>query len=196
VGGGGGGGGRGGRAAAPPGPPADGVRRVTCVDKSNVLRSFAFFRDIFDEVAAEYPHIQAEHLYVDAAAHELVAAPSRFDVLVMENLLGDILSDLGAATVGGLGMCPSANFGDTAAYFEPIHGSAPDIAGKDRANPTSQILSAAMLLDQVGLTEAAHTVREAVAAAFAEEAIVLDRAGAPRGGTRSATEAVTERIRP
>ncbi len=108
------------------GAPADGVRRVTCVDKSNVLRSMAFFRAIFDEVARDYPDVEADHRYADAAAHDLVANPQHFDVLVMENFLGDILSDLGAATAGGLGMCPSANVGDGAAYFEPVHGSALD----------------------------------------------------------------------
>ncbi len=176
------------------GAPADGVHRVTCVDKSNVLRSMAFFRDVFTTVAAEYPGIEADYCYVDAAAHELVANPGRFDVLVMENLMGDILSDLGAATVGGLGMCPSANVGDTTAYFEPIHGSAPDIAGTGRANPTSQILSGALLLEHVGHHAAARTLREAVAAAYANTTIVLDSTGSPQGGTQSVTDAVATAI--
>jgi isocitrate/isopropylmalate dehydrogenase len=120
-------------AAGREGAPLDGVRRVTCVDKSNVLRSYAFFRAIVREVAASYPDIELDYLYVDAAAAALVAEPGRFDVLVTENFLGDILSDLGAATVGGLGMCPSGNIGVERAYFEPIHGSAPTIAGQDLA---------------------------------------------------------------
>lgn len=173
----------------------DRVARVTCVDKSNVLRSFALFRTVFDEVAADYPDVVADHLYADAAAHELVAHPERFDVLVMENFLGDILSDLGAATAGGLGMCGSGNIGDQAAYFEPIHGSAPTIAGKDSANPTAQILSAAMLLDHARQPAAAARIRRAVDRAFAEGAIDLDGAGSPVRGTRAATEAVLERIR-
>lgn len=174
------------------GAPADGVRRVTCVDKANVLRSFAFFRDVFDEVAASHPDVEAEHLHADAAAAALVAHPARFDVLVMENLLGDILSDLGAATVGGLGMCPSANLGDTAAYFEPIHGSAPDIAGTGAANPTSQILSAAMLLEHIGHVDEAGAVRAAVAGAYASGAVALDDRGRPKGGTAAATAAVLD----
>jgi len=173
-----------------PGAPADGVHRVTCVDKSNVLRSFAFFRRIFDEVAAAYPGIEADHRYADAAGHDLVADPGHFDVLVMENLLGDVLSDVGAATVGGLGMCPAGNIGDHAAYFEPIHGSAPAIAGQDRANPTSQILSAALMLAHLGHTGPARAIERAVATAFADGAIRLDAHGRPEGGTASVTRAV------
>jgi isocitrate/isopropylmalate dehydrogenase len=167
---------------------------VVCVDKSNVLRSFALFRSVFDEVAAEYPEITAAHLYADAAAHELVVHPERFDVLVMENFLGDILSDLGAATVGGLGMCGSGNIGAAAAYFEPVHGSAPAIAGRNLSNPTSQILSAAMLLEHIGRTSAADRVRTAVERAYADGAIELTATGSPRSGTDSVTEAVVERL--
>lgn len=175
------------------GAPSDGVRRVTCVDKSNVLRSYAFFRRIFTEVAADFPGIEADYRYADAAAHDLVASPGHFDVLVMENFLGDILSDLGAATVGGLGMCASGNIGATAAYFEPIHGSAPTLAGLDRANPASQILSGAMLFDHVGHHDAARLVREAVEQAFAAGDIALDT-GQPVGGTRSVTRSVVARV--
>lgn len=163
-------------AATRTGAPADGVSRVTCVDKANVLPSMAFFRRVFDEVAAEmsaeHPSIQAEHLYVDATAAALVENPSHFDVIVCENLIGDILSDLGAATVGGIGTCPSANIGETAAYFEPVHGSAPDLASTDptceKADPTAQILSAAMMLDYLGEPDAAERIRRAVAEARAE----------------------------
>lgn len=176
------------------GSPADGVRRVTCVDKSNVLRSFALFRSVFDEVAEAYDDVSSDHLYADAAAHQLVAHPERFDVLVMENFLGDILSDLGAATVGGLGMCASGNIGHDAAYFEPIHGSAPSIAGRDRANPVSQILSAGMLLAHAGLGQASHRVYGAVESAFADGAIRLDADGCPESGTESATTAVVARV--
>jgi isocitrate/isopropylmalate dehydrogenase len=175
------------------GAPSDAVRRVTCVDKSNVLRSYAFFRRIFTEVAAEFPGIEADYRYADAAAHDLVASPGHFDVLVMENFLGDILSDLGAATVGGLGMCASGNIGAAAAYFEPIHGSAPSLAGLDHANPTSQILSGAMLLDHVGQHKAAFLVRDAVEQSFAAGDIELN-AGQPTGGTRSVTRSIVTRI--
>ncbi|MGA8115339.1 MAG: isocitrate/isopropylmalate family dehydrogenase [Actinocatenispora sp.] len=176
------------------GAPADGVRRVTCVDKSNVLRSYAFFRDIFTEVAAQYPDVEADYRYADAAGHDLVQDPRHFDVLVMENFLGDILSDVGAATVGGLGMCPSGNIGDRTAYFEPIHGSAPSIAGTDRANPTSQILCAAMLLDHLGLSEAGQRIRDAVAAAFAAGRITLDQHGSPQVGTRAVAGIVRDHL--
>jgi isocitrate/isopropylmalate dehydrogenase len=172
------------------GAPEDGVRRVTCVDKSNVLRSYALFRGVFDEVARQYPEVAAEHLYADAAAHELVARPQRFDVLVMENFLGDILSDLVAATVGGLGMCGSLNVGDDTAYAEPIHGSAPDIAGQDMANPLSQILSLALLLDHTGEAGAAAAVRAGVEAALADGSVRLTGRGTPERGTRDVTREV------
>nr|WP_277349106.1 isocitrate/isopropylmalate family dehydrogenase [Streptomyces sp. HNM0575] len=178
------------------GAPADGVRRVTCVDKSNVLRSYALFRRVFDEVAAEYPDIAAEHLYADAAAHDLVARPQCFDVLVTENFLGDVLSDLGAATVGGLGMCGSLNAGVHTSYAEPVHGSAPDIAGRGLANPLSQILSLALLLDRAGRHASGDRVRGAVESALADGAVELDVRGRPAGGTASVTSAVCERLAP
>ena len=176
------------------GAPEDGVRRVTCVDKSNVLRSFALFRRVFDEVAEEFPDVEAGHLYADAAAHELVVNPQRFDVLVMENFLGDILSDLGAGTVGGLGMCGSLNVGADAAYAEPIHGSAPDIAGQDLANPLSQVLSLVLLLDHAGETKAADAVRAAVESALADGEVRLTGRGTPERGTKQVTRAVCARL--
>ncbi|HEY0935266.1 MAG TPA: isocitrate/isopropylmalate family dehydrogenase [Trebonia sp.] len=172
------------------GAPADGKRRVTCVDKSNVLRSYALFRSVFGEVAAEFPDVEADYRYADAAGHDLVAAPERFDVLVMENFLGDILSDVGAATVGGLGMCGAANIGDRYAYFEPVHGSAPALAGSDQANPTAQILAAAMMLDHLGEQWAATALRRAVRDAFASGAVRLTGSGCAEGGTRAFTRAV------
>ena len=176
------------------GAPADGVHRVTCVDKSNVLKSFAFFRTIFDEIAREYADVEAVHLYSDAAAQALVLQPTRFDVLVMENFLGDLLSDLGGGTVGGVGMCPSGNIGDRSAYFEPIHGSAPSLAGKDLANPLSQVLSAAMLLDHLGERAASDQIRQAVWRALESGALRIDSDGCPVGGTRAATRAIVEHL--
>lgn len=176
------------------GAPADGVRRVTCVDKSNVLRSFAMFRRIFDEVADEYPDIERDYRYSDAAAHDLVVDPMHFDVVVTENFLGDLLSDLGAATVGGLGMCGSGNIGSGVSYFEPIHGSAPSLAGTGRANPTSQILSAAMLLRTCGVPAAALLIEDAVTGVFASGEVSLTGRGEPAGGTEHVTRAVLERI--
>ena len=177
------------------GAPEDGKRRVTCVDKANVLASLAFFRRVFDEIGEAYPDVEREHLYADAAAQALVLRPQRLDVLVMENFLGDILSDLGGATVGGIGLCPSGNIGDRHAYFEPIHGSAPDLAGKDQANPVSQILSAALMLEHLAERDAADLIRGAVDAALKERKLVLGRYGQPEGGTRRAAETVAAVLR-
>ena len=132
------------------GAPRDGTRRVTLVDKANVLKSYAFFRALFDEVAADYPDVQAEHAYVDAMTMYLVQRPAHYDVIVAENMFGDIISDLAAATVGGLGMAPSGDIGDHHALFQPSHGTAPDIAGKGIANPLATILSAALMLEWLG----------------------------------------------
>ena len=132
------------------GAPGDGTRRVTLVDKANVLKSYAFFRALFDEVAADYPDVEAEHAYVDAMTMYLVQRPAHYDVIVAENMFGDIISDLAAATVGGLGMAPSGDIGDHHALFQPSHGTAPDIAGKGIANPLATILSAALMLEWLG----------------------------------------------
>ncbi|HVW11868.1 MAG TPA: isocitrate/isopropylmalate dehydrogenase family protein [Bryobacteraceae bacterium] len=120
---------------------------VTCVDKANVFTSMAFFRKIFDETAARHPGIGRDHWYVDAMAMTMVRKPWDLDVLVMENMYGDILSDLGAGLIGGLGMAPSGDIGDNHGLFQPVHGSAPDIAGQGKANPCAMFLSAAMMLD-------------------------------------------------
>jgi len=176
------------------GAPADGVRRVTCVDKSNVLASMAFFRRIFDEIAAEYPAVEKEYLYSDAAAQALVQRPGHFDVLVMENFLGDMLSDLGGGTIGGVGLCPSGNVGDNHAYFEPIHGSAPDIAGQDKANPASQVLTLALMLDHLGEHAAGDAIRSAVSRALESGAVELNDLGQPVAGTRAAAAAFASAI--
>ncbi len=183
------------------GAPEDGKKRVTLVDKSNVLRSFAFFRKIFLEIAAEFPDVAAESLYIDAAAAALVTRPEHFQIIVTENMFGDILSDLGGATIGGLGMCPAANFGEKLSYFEPIHGSAPDIAGRNLANPTSQILAAAMMLKHLGESEAAALVKKAVWELYAQKRIPLMPNGAVKGGPaifvkelKNVLKALVERI--
>ena len=111
------------------GRPSDGKRRVTCVDKANVFRSFAFFRKVFLEVADRFPQIESDAVYVDAMSLYMVTNPSDWDVLVMENQFGDILSDLGAAIVGGLGMAPSAEIGENHGMFQPSHGTAPQLGG-------------------------------------------------------------------
>lgn len=121
--------------------------RVTNVDKANVFASMAFWRKIFEESAARHSGVASDSAYVDAMALNLVMKPWAYDVMVTENMFGDILSDLIAALVGGMGMAPSGDIGDKHALFQPAHGSAPDIAGQGKANPTAMILSAAMMLD-------------------------------------------------
>ncbi len=171
--------------------------RVTCVDKANVLPSMAFFREIFLERAAGYPDVDADWAYVDAAALRLVRAPWDFDVLVTENMFGDILSDLGAALVGGMGMAPSADIGDRHAVFQPCHGTAPDIVGRGLANPTAMILSGAMMLDWLGhrhampaCAQAGADLTRAVERAFADGTLLPAEAGGSDG-----TAAITDRIR-
>jgi 3-isopropylmalate dehydrogenase len=132
------------------GAPGDGKRRVTCVDKANVVPALAFFRKVFEEVSQEYPEVEKESIYADAMTVYMLQRPEHYDVVVTENMLGDILSDLGSATVGGLGLAPSAEVGDHRGLFQPIHGSAPDIAGKNIANPIAAILSAAMMFQWLG----------------------------------------------
>jgi 3-isopropylmalate dehydrogenase len=153
-------------------------KRLALVDKANVLPSMAFFRKVFDEVAAEFPDVATDRIYVDAAALYLLTQPERFDVMVTENMFGDILSDLLAGLVGGMGMAPSADIGDRHAVFQPSHGSAPDIAGKGIANPVAAILSAAMMLEWLGEQEAAARIHEAVRDVFRDRTVrTRDMAG-------------------
>ncbi len=132
------------------GAPRDGKKRVTCVDKANILKSQAFFREIYDSVAEAYPETERDYAYVDAYTVYQVSRPDFYDVVVAENMFGDIISDLAAATVGGMGMAPSADVGDRYGVFQPSHGTAPDIAGQGIANPIGQILSAGMMLAWLG----------------------------------------------
>src|SRR6201990_2184902 len=120
---------------------------LTCVDKANVFKAFAFFREMFDEASKRHPDVKTDRLYVDACSALLVKRPWDFDVMVMENMFGDILSDMTAGLIGGMGMAPSADIGDRYAVFQPCPGTAPDIMGQGKANPTGMILSAAMMLD-------------------------------------------------
>ena len=170
--------------------------RVTCIDKANVLRSFAFFRAIFDEISAEYPDLDADHLYTDAAAQALVMEPERFDVIVTENFVGDLLSDLGGGTVGGIGMCASANLGIGTAVFEPVHGSAPALASTDRANPLSQVLATGMMLDHLGEQAAGEAIRDAVSDVLGSGAVEIGADGCPVAGTAHAVAAIRGRLRP
>src|SRR5215218_7081601 len=147
---------------------------LTCVDKANVFRAFAFFRRIFDEAAERHPDVKADHLYIDACSALLVKRPWDFDVLVTENMFGDILSDLAAGLIGGMGMAPSADIGDKHAVFQPCHGTAPDIMGMGKANPAAMLLSTAMMLDWLAdkhdhppAAVAAERIDRAVEKAFA-----------------------------
>lgn len=141
-----------------------GRKKVTLAHKANILKyTQGLFLDVAHEIAKEYPGIEWEDRIIDATAMQLVLDPYRFDVLVMENMFGDILSDLMAGLVGGLGFAPAGNIGDEGAMFEAVHGSAPDIAGKGIANPTSLLLSACMLLDHVDQQDTADRIRQAVA---------------------------------
>lgn len=140
-----------------------GRKKVTAVHKANILKlSDGLFLEVAKKIAREFPDIQYEEAIVDATAMKLVMNPKAFDVLVMENLFGDIISDLTSGLVGGLGMAPSANIGERYAVFEAVHGSAPDIAGRGIANPTALILSAALMLAHLGEAEAAKRVEDAV----------------------------------
>jgi 3-isopropylmalate dehydrogenase len=178
------------------GAPRDGVRRVTLVDKANVLKSYAFFRALFDEVAADYPDVQAEHAYVDAMTMYLVQRPGHYDVVVAENMFGDILSDLAAATVGGLGMAPSGDIGDHYALFQPSHGTAPDIAGKGIANPLATILSAGLMLEWLGQRDGNDDATRAAARIEAAVDVVTGggRVLTPDLGGTALTQAVGDAV--
>jgi 3-isopropylmalate dehydrogenase len=147
--------------------------KLSLIDKANVFKAFNWQRDIFNERKVKFPEVETEMVYVDACAAMMVLRPWRFDVMVMENMFGDILSDLAAGLVGGLGMAPSADIGDTHAVFQPCHGTAPDIMGQGKANPTAMILSAAMMLDWLAdkhdvpaAAEAAQRIERAVDEAY------------------------------
>lgn len=174
--------------------------RVTCVDKANVFASMAFFRKIFDEIAPDFPDVETEYAYVDAQALDLIRRPWDFDVLVMENMFGDILSDLAGGLVGGMGMAACAEIGDAHGLFQPAHGSAPDIMGQDRANPLAAVLSGAMMLDYLaervgtdGFAKAAMRIERAVGAGFEVAGIRPMEFGGDMG-TRAVTRAVLEQV--
>ncbi len=164
--------------------------KVTCVHKSNVLKKTdGVFKESFYKVAEQYPQIKTEDYYVDAMAMYLITQPQNFDVIVSSNLFGDILSDESAGLIGGLGLAPSGNIGDHNGLFEPVHGSAPDIAGKHIANPCSMILSAAMMLDYLGEWEISNNIKKAV-----EKVIADCKIKTPDLGGDSCTMDVTKAI--
>ncbi|WP_439834161.1 isocitrate dehydrogenase [Aeromonas caviae] len=172
----------------------EGRKKVTIIHKANILKSTSgLFLEVARQVAARYPDIQNEEMIVDAACMNLVMYPERFDVMVTTNLFGDILSDLCAGLVGGLGMAPGANIGEGAAIFEAVHGSAPDIAGKNIANPTSVILASIQMLEYLGMQGKAERIREAVRATIESG----DRVTRDLGGTASTsefTQAIIDRL--
>ena len=173
--------------------------QLTCVDKANVFKAFAFFREMFDEAAKRHPEVKADRLYVDACAALLVKRPWDFDVMVMENMFGDILSDMTAGLIGGMGMAPSADIGDRHAVFQPCHGTAPDIMGQGNANPTGMILSTAMMLDWLadkhGLEQAAEAgerIERAVDKVYADGIKPMEFGGG--NGTADIAKAVLEAL--
>ncbi|ONG58661.1 3-isopropylmalate dehydrogenase [Pseudoroseomonas deserti] len=173
--------------------------KVTLVDKANVFTGFAFMRKVFYEVAAKHGDVAAGDHYIDAMALDLLRRPWDFDVLPTENMFGDILSDLGAGLIGGMGFAPSADIGEGHAVFQPSHGTAPDIAGKGVANPTAMLLSAALMLDWLASrgagpawAEAAAELEAAVDAVFAGGLRTPDIGG--KAGTAEVARAVVERL--
>jgi isocitrate/isopropylmalate dehydrogenase len=159
--------------------------KVTCSSKYNMLpQSDGLFREVAQRVAASYPDIAFETFIVDDFAHRLVVAPQDLDVVVLPNLYGDILSDAAGGIIGGLGLAASGCYGDDYAYFESAHGTAPDIAGQNRINPTATILSAAMMLEHLGFAEAAQRVNQALEKVYAEGRTLPP----DQGGTASTTE--------
>ncbi len=156
----------------------EGRKRVTALHKANVMRkTCGLFKRVFYEVAKEYGEIEANDYYIDAACMYIAMDPWRFDVIVTTNMFGDIVSDLAAGIVGGLGLAPSANIGDEYAIFEPVHGAAFDIAGKGIANPTAMILTTSMMLRHLGFEEEAKKVERAVEKVLAEGKTTPDLGG-------------------
>ena len=152
--------------------------KVTCVHKANVLKKTdGLFKEIFYEIAKKYPEIKVEDYYVDATAMYLITRPHDFEVIVTTNLFGDILSDEGAGLVGGLGLIPSGNIGLDGAIFEPVHGSAPDIAGKKIANPTAMLLSAEMMLRYIGDNKKADKLNKAILSVLSNGKILTSDLG-------------------
>jgi len=171
-----------------------GRKKVTVVHKANILKSTSgLFLKVAREVAQQYPDIECNEMIVDNTCMQLVMRPEQFDIIVTTNLFGDIISDLCAGLVGGLGLAPGANIGTDAAIFEAVHGSAPDIAGKGIANPCALLLGAAQMLDHIGLPDKAERLRAAIVATLeARDSLTPDLGGA--GNTMSFAEAIASRV--
>jgi isocitrate/isopropylmalate dehydrogenase len=183
------------------GAPADGRKRVTCVDKANVLRGCQFFREVFEEIGAQYPGIEREHAYVDAFTQWLLRNPEHYDVVVTTNMFGDILTDLAAVLQGGMGFAAGGNIGTDHAMFEPVHGSAPRHAGKDEINPFATFFAVEMMLRWIGtkrgdarMTRQADRLEGALARVLASgEARTYDQGGCAR--TSEVGDAVARAVR-
>lgn len=171
-----------------------GRKKVTCVHKANIMKmTDGMFLKVFEEVAKEYPAIEADSVIVDALCMKLVIDPTQFDVLVAPNLYGDIISDLCAGLVGGLGFAPSANIGDDAVIYEAVHGSAPDIAGQGISNPTSLLLSFAMMLKDNAMGDDAQRLENAIFGVVREGKKTTGDIGG-RSSTEEFTQAIIERL--
>jgi isocitrate dehydrogenase len=171
---------------------AEGRHKVHCATKANILKlTEGLFKKVFEEVAPDYPEIEAQHLIIDNCAHQLVLHPEIFDVIVTTNLQGDIISDLASGLIGGLGIAPAANIGDHTAIFEAVHGSAPKYAGKNIINPTAVLLSAALMLRHMKEFAAAHAIEQSLLYTFGVEKVFtqdLDK------GSPLTTTAFTDRV--
>jgi 3-isopropylmalate dehydrogenase len=175
-------------------------KKLCSIDKANVLECMVLWRRVMDELAPEYPDVSLSHMYVDNCSMQLVLNPGQFDVLVCENMFGDIISDEAGATTGSIGLLPSASLGDQGALYEPIHGSAPDLAGQDKANPLAAILSVAMLFEYTAKRpELAARIRDAVEAVLVEgyrtgDLLRGERTGLKPVGTRAMGDAVMAKL--
>src|SRR5688572_11544262 len=172
----------------------EGRKKVTCAHKANIMKlSDGLFLDCFRNVAKDYPEVEADDKIVDNACMQLVMRPEQFDIMLLENLYGDIVSDLCAGLIGGLGLVPGANIGERGAVFEAVHGSAPDIAGQGIANPTALLMSGIMMLRHIGETEAADRAEKAMLAVFAEgKTLTRDLGGAAK--TNEFARAIVEKM--
>ena len=173
---------------------SNGRKKVTCVHKANIMKlSDGLFLECFERVAKEFPEIEADNKIVDNCCMQLVIKPEQFDVLVLENLYGDIVSDLCAGLIGGLGLAPGANIGEQGAVFEAVHGSAPDIAGQGVANPTAILMSAILMLRHLGEQAAAARIEKALLEVFAEgKSLTKDLGGSAK--TDDFARAIVERL--
>lgn len=175
---------------------AEGRKTVHCATKANILKlTEGLFKKVFEEVAPDYPDIQAQHIIIDNCAHQMVVRPEMFDVIVTTNLHGDIISDLGSGLVGGLGVAAAANIGEDVAIFEAVHGSAPDIAGKNIVNPTAFLFTTALLLRHLNLFDAATTLEQALLYTLGiEKAFPRDLDKTSSLGTREFTDIVIQNL--